>query len=108
MMTFFGAVEVVYLKLKYNFSNSFIIVFLALFITSISVSVIGTMAIMNVQPFWKPQHFIPTLGMILGNSSTAVALTMQALMDALSDRPKIELVLAFGASKWEAGIIFSN
>jgi putative ABC transport system permease protein len=48
-------------------------------------------------------YAIPVMGMILGNTSTAVAVTLTSVTNTLKDkRDVIEVKLAMGATRWEA------
>src|SRR5437899_1068859 len=54
-------------------------------------------------PWYSPRVVIPLLGMILGNSVTAVALAAERFESELkSDRDCVELRLALGASGLQA------
>jgi putative ABC transport system permease protein len=54
--------------------------------------------------WYQPQYLIPLLGMILGNSLTAISLGMGRLSDELlRRRGEVEMQLALGATRWEAG-----
>ena len=54
--------------------------------------------------WYQPQYTIPLLGMILGNSLTAISLGMGRLSDELlRRRGEVETLLALGATRWEAG-----
>ncbi len=54
--------------------------------------------------WYQPQYMIPLLGMILGNSLTAISLGMGRLSDELlRRRNEVETMLALGATRWEAG-----
>ncbi|MCP1120678.1 ABC transporter permease [Robbsia andropogonis] len=59
--------------------------------------------VMQVHPWYDPRYAIPTLGMVLGTTLTAVALGMERVTDAFANgRPTIEAQLAMGATRWEA------
>jgi putative ABC transport system permease protein len=69
-----------------------------------------TQAIIGVEPWYRPQYVIPLMGMVLGNGLTAVALTMDHLLERLDrDREQVDMELSLGASRWEAsrGIVAS-
>ncbi len=86
---------------KYSgvYFNSFIILVLSGMLTSYSV----TGVIIGVDPWYKTQYMIPLLGMILGNSLTGISLTLDYLLESLSERRnEVETELAMGATKWEA------
>ncbi|KAG0311618.1 hypothetical protein BGZ99_010058 [Dissophora globulifera] len=58
---------------------------------------------MGVDPFHSPKEFIPALGMLLGNTMTAIALGLDICLTQLSEsKEKIELYLSLGATRWEA------
>jgi len=66
-------------------------------------ALLGTAAIVGVDPWWQPQYFIPLLGMILGNALTGISLGLDRTMDMLDDgRGRVETRLAWGATAWEA------
>ena len=55
------------------------------------------------QPWWDPQYSIPTLGLMLGNAISGVAVGLGALLeDFAANGDRIELLLCLGASRWEA------
>ncbi len=56
-------------------------------------------------PSWyNPRYAIPLLGMILGNTISAVSLSLDRLTHELaSKRDQVETLLALGATRWESG-----
>ncbi len=69
----------------------------AMFISSFAVSVFGLAAIVQADPWWRPQYAIPILGMLLGNTMTAVALCIDRLTaSAWDQREVIEARLMLG------------
>lgn len=59
---------------------------------------------MRQRPFWIPEIFIPTMGMLLGNAMSGMAVALSTCLSSVSSRKEqIETYLAFGASRWEAG-----
>ncbi|ORX95154.1 UPF0014-domain-containing protein [Basidiobolus meristosporus CBS 931.73] len=65
---------------------------------------IGNAFAMNVTPVWTAHKFIPTLGMLLGNCMTGMALGISSCLTQFCDnKERIEMALAFGATRWEAG-----
>jgi putative ABC transport system permease protein len=61
------------------------------------------LGIIQVQPWYDPQYFIPLLGMVLGNTLTGISLGLDRFMESLvNQRQKIETLLALGATRWEA------
>ncbi len=77
--------------------------FVALLVSAGSTAVIGTGAIVGVEPWWEPRYLIPMLGMILGNGLTGISLGLETCLQQLDDeRARIDALLAFGATAWEA------
>ncbi len=65
LMSIFGAMEVTFSKVKFAFQYSFLVVFAVLFVVNMSLSMFGTGIIMQVSPFYRVQHFIPTVNLAL-------------------------------------------
>ncbi|MFN3198389.1 MAG: ABC transporter permease [Bradymonadia bacterium] len=66
-------------------------------------ALIGTTLVIQPDPWWSPRFLIPVLGMILGNGLTGISLGLDrclALFDEHRDR--VESLLAYGATPWEA------
>jgi putative ABC transport system permease protein len=78
--------------------------FVALTVSGLLTTFTVTGAVINVQPWYRPQYVIPLLGMILGNGLTGISLCLDYLLEALAERrAEVEMELAQGASRWEAG-----
>jgi UDP-glucose/iron transport system permease protein len=59
--------------------------------------------IVPVTPWYSPQHAIPLLGMILGNTLSGISLGLDRLGGELAARrTQVETMLALGATRWEA------
>lgn len=70
---------------------------------ALPTTVLATAVLIGVEPFWTPQYFIPLLGMVLGNALTGVSLGIDSALKGFTRRRgQVELLLAFGASRWEA------
>ncbi|HHO52589.1 MAG TPA: iron export ABC transporter permease subunit FetB [Deltaproteobacteria bacterium] len=75
----------------------------ALALGGITTTILATTVIVRVQPWWSPQYLVPLLGMILGNALTGVGLGLERSLDQLdTGRVEVELLLARGATWWEA------
>ncbi|KAG9288651.1 hypothetical protein G9A89_006752 [Geosiphon pyriformis] len=73
-------------------------------LASLFILVNGTRYAMAQTPFWTPYKFVPTMGMLLGNSMSGIAVGISCCLSQLSEqRDKIETYLGFGATRWEAG-----
>jgi putative ABC transport system permease protein len=67
------------------------------------VAAVALWAVVQVQPWYRPQYAIPLLGMILGNTLNGIALGMDRLgTDLIANRDQIDTLLALGATRWEA------
>jgi putative ABC transport system permease protein len=67
------------------------------------VAAIGLFVIIRIRPWYEPQYAIPILGMILGNTLTAVSLGIERMtQELMSGRTTIEMILALGGTRWEA------
>ncbi len=77
--------------------------FIALFVSASVTTFIGARLIIGVEPWWQPRYVIPLLGMILGNGLTGISLGLDRSLSLLDDgRDRVESLLAFGATRWEA------
>jgi len=77
--------------------------FATLFVVGFATTLLTTAVVVGAEPWWAPRYVVPLLGMVLGNTLTALSLTLDDLLAAFSDgRPAIEEELALGASAWEA------
>ena len=77
--------------------------FWSLLASSTLVGLIVVRVIINPEPWYTARIFIPIFGMILGNSMTGIALSLDRLYgEAYSRAGEIESLLAFGATPWEA------
>ena len=73
-------------------------------VSTLLVGVIGARYAMGQDPFWTPEIFIPTMGMLLGNSMSGMAVGLSTCLSSVgTHKEHIETYLAFGASRWEAG-----
>jgi putative ABC transport system permease protein len=59
--------------------------------------------VIGPSPWYAPRYIIPILGMVLGNTLTAVSLALQTLTEgAERERAAIEARIALGATRYEA------
>jgi uncharacterized protein (TIGR00245 family) len=74
-------------------------------LSTMLVGIIGSRFAMAQDPFWTPEKFVPTVGMLLGNTMSGMAVGIDSCLSSLSDgQEKIETHLSFGATRWEAGL----
>jgi putative ABC transport system permease protein len=72
-------------------------------LTGLMTTFTVTGVIIEVEPWYLPQYVIPLGGMVLGNSLTAISLSLDHLLESLDDRrEQVEMELAHGATRWEA------
>ncbi|MCG8684110.1 MAG: iron export ABC transporter permease subunit FetB [Desulfobacterales bacterium] len=77
--------------------------FLTMLMVYALISAIVTGLIVGAKPFWHPQYFIPLAGMVVGNSMTALGLSLDRLFsDLKTQRDEVEMMLCLGATSIEA------
>jgi len=75
----------------------------SLFVSSFSITLIALVVIIGNQPWYSPQYAIPFLGMLLGNTMSAVALSLDRLSDTVwREREVIEQRLLSGETASQA------
>ena len=59
--------------------------------------------ILRIDPWYDAQYLIPLLGMVLGNVLNGISLALERFTEGVTTgRDEIELLLGFGATRWEA------
>ncbi|CAG8592724.1 142_t:CDS:10 [Paraglomus occultum] len=103
MLILLGTNEIVYNKCRKRYSGMFLSSFFSLGASTMVVGILGTKLAMEEDPFWEPYKFIPTMGMLIGNTMSGIAVGLSFTLNQLSEqREKIETYLSFGATRWEA------
>jgi putative ABC transport system permease protein len=75
----------------------------SMFVSSFAVSIFGLAAIIRAESWWDPRYSIPVLGMLLGNTMTAIALSLDRFTTYVWEgRETIEAKLMLGHSSQEA------
>ena len=70
---------------------------LSMFLSSFSITVLALFTMLQPTPWYDPQYLIPLLGMLLGNTMTGVAVSLDNLTrQTLDKRHEIEARLALG------------
>lgn len=78
---------------------------LALFVSGMGVTFAVTALVIGVQPWYRAQYVIPIAGMVIGNSMTGIALTLERVFADMDSRAGELLgLLALGATPWEAAL----
>ncbi|CDZ97197.1 Conserved hypothetical protein CHP00245 [Phaffia rhodozyma] len=102
VLNILGAFEAVYNKSKRRFANMFPLILLSFIVATIPISLAGS-AVMRRHPVWKPEKYIPVLGMILGNAVTAIGVGVSSILKEFTEnKDKIETYLGMGATRFEA------
>jgi putative ABC transport system permease protein len=101
-MIFFAAWEI-HNRVKEKQIPFFWPVFGSMLISYVIVSYVVTAVMVKVEPWWKPQYFIPLAGMVIGNSMNAIAIALERLLGELRKRRlEVEARLCLGADYKEA------
>ncbi|WP_404363601.1 ABC transporter permease [Marinobacter sp.] len=75
----------------------------AMFLSSFTVTVLALTVVIGPEPWYSPQYAIPLLGMMLGNTMTGVALSLDRLTESIwRQRAVIENRLMMGQTWREA------
>ena len=99
----FWAAHAVRGRVKEKQVRLFLPTFVSMLVSYTAVAWVGTAVIVQVDPWYKPQYFIPLGGMIAGNSMNAITLALERLFADLRDgRARVELALSLGATYQEA------
>ena len=90
-------------RVKRTYKGLLIDTLIAVSASAVLVTVIAISLILQVQPWYTPQFIIPILGLILGNSLTAISLTSNQLIENLhGQQGRIEMMLSLSAKPFEA------
>lgn len=77
---------------------------LSMFLSSFTVTLLALVVIIQVEPWYRPQYLIPLLGMLLGNTMTSIAISLDNLnQNAWRQRGNIEARLILGQD-WQQAI----
>ncbi|OJA08467.1 hypothetical protein AZE42_02834 [Rhizopogon vesiculosus] len=103
LLNLLGTMEAVVNKSKKRYKHMFPSVLFGMLCSTIPVSVIGIRFAMAVDPFWKPEQYIPIVGMLCGGTISGIVVSVSYVLQEIYDnRDKVEMYLAFGASRLEA------
>jgi len=105
LLNILGAFETVVNRSPRRYTHMFASILLAMVTSTIPISLITTRFIMSVEPFWKPEQYIPIVGMLAGSTISGMVVSITAVLrEVQENRDKLETYLAFGASRVEACI----
>ncbi len=84
--------------------------FLTMFISYLATALFVSGLVIGITPWWEPRYFIPAGGMVIGNSMSALAISLERLFrDMRQQKEVIEMKLSLGANYREASNdIFRN
>ncbi|EKM48273.1 uncharacterized protein PHACADRAFT_214873 [Phanerochaete carnosa HHB-10118-sp] len=103
LLNLMGTIETVANKAKRRFQHMFPSVLFGMLCSTIPISMIGIRYAMAVDPFWKPEQYIPVVGMLCGATISGIVVACNYVLKELyENKDKIETYLAFGASRFEA------
>lgn len=88
---------------RFQKAGSFVVGLMSLSMTALVLTVFTLTTVVQPQPWYEAQYAIPLLGMILGNSMTAIGLGLDALTkSAVKQKNQIEAQLALGKTVKES------
>ncbi|KAJ3886368.1 UPF0014-domain-containing protein [Lentinula edodes] len=103
LLNLMGTFEIVVNKSKKRHQNMFPSVLFSLLASTIPISIIGVRFAMSVTKFWEPAQYIPVVGMLCGSTINGVVVSITYILKELQEnRDRVEMYLAFGASRSEA------
>ncbi|KAI0707293.1 UPF0014-domain-containing protein [Earliella scabrosa] len=103
VLNLMGTMETVVNKSKKRYDYMFPSVLLGMLGSTIPVSIIGIRFAMGVQPFWTPEQYIPIVGMLCGSTISGIVVSVTYVLKELyENKDKVEMYLAFGATRLEA------
>jgi len=77
--------------------------FVSMAVTFTLITSMVTSLVVQVEPWYRPQYFIPLGGMIAGNAMNAISLSLERLLSSLRrQRAEVELILSLGGTWQEA------
>jgi len=84
--------------------------FLTMFISYLATTLFVSVLVIGITPWWEPRYFIPAGGMVIGNSMSALAISLERLFrDMRQQKELVEMKLSLGATYREASAdIFRN
>ncbi|QEQ57030.1 ABC transporter permease [Chlorobium phaeovibrioides] len=84
--------------------------FLTMLVSYFATAMFVSGLIIGSSPWWEPRYFLPAGGMVIGNSMSALAISLERFFrDLRQQRDQIEMQLSLGAGYREASAeIFRN
>ena len=84
--------------------------FLTMLVSYLATAIFVSGLIVGITPWWEPRYFIPAGGMVIGNSMSALAISLERMFrDMRQQKELVEMKLSLGANYREASLdIFKN
>ena len=94
----------IYSRVERKLSNSLkLIIGISMFGGTLASILFFLFIVINIEPWFMPQYFIPISGMLIGNSMTGISLGAQGLITGINDnKERIENALMLGATPEKA------
>ncbi|CAB9530480.1 Cyclolysin secretion/processing ATP-binding protein CyaB [Seminavis robusta] len=90
-------------RAQYASPGQFQAILMSLLTTISLVAAFTFKVVLHLQPWHTPRYVIPVVGMLLGNSINGITLSINAISRAfVEESAELELMLAFGATPFEA------
>lgn len=104
------AVQNIYSRISEPISLSLKIIIGSAMITGTGISIFTfILIVVNLEPWFLPQYFIPISGMLIGNSMTGISLGTEGLINGIKDNTaQIENALMLGAEPEMTTLEISN
>ncbi|KAJ3803377.1 UPF0014 family [Lentinula aff. detonsa] len=103
LLNLMGTFEIVVNKSNKRHQNMFPSVLFSLLASTIPISIIGVRFAMSITKFWEPSQYIPVVGMLCGSTINGVVVSITYILKEMQEnRDRVEMYLAFGASRTEA------
>ncbi|KAF9484805.1 ABC transporter-like protein [Pholiota conissans] len=103
VLNFLGTFETVVNKSPRRFQHMFPVVLIGMLGSTIPISILGSRFAMGIKPFWTPMQYIPIVGMLCGATISAIVVAVSYILKELQEnKDKVEIYLAFGATRTEA------
>ncbi|THB65405.1 MAG: iron export ABC transporter permease subunit FetB [Desulfovibrio sp.] len=102
VMIVFGA-QIIHGRVKEREVNYLGPTFLSMLAGYFLIAYVVTGVVVGSDPWWKPQYFVPLAGMVIGNSMSALAISLERLFtDLRAKLREVEMRLSLGADYAEA------
>ncbi|TFK49717.1 UPF0014-domain-containing protein [Heliocybe sulcata] len=103
LLNVLGTSETVLNKSKRRFEHMFPSILISMMSATVPVSLIGARFAMGITPVWTPAQYVPIIGMLCGGTVSGINVAVSYVLKELHEnKDKVEVYLAFGASRFES------